>query len=52
LVRRATKVTPGQILEVEEEIDRSFAEREGLELVLPGGREPLEIKRVRGSKPA
>ena len=49
LVRRATKVTPGQILEVEEEIDRSFAEREGSELVLPGGQEPLEIKRVKGN---
>ncbi|KKK84956.1 hypothetical protein LCGC14_2778150, partial [marine sediment metagenome] len=47
LVRRATKVTPEQILEVEEEIDRSFAEREGSELVLPGGQEPLEIKRVK-----
>ena len=49
LVRRSTKVTTEQILEVEEEIDRSFAEREGSELVLPGGQEPMEIKRVKNS---
>ncbi len=47
LVRRATKVTPNQVLEVEEEIDRLFAEREGLEVVLPGGQEPMEIKKVK-----
>ena len=49
LVRRATKVTPEQVMEVESEIDRIFDEKEGPGLVLPGGQDPMEIKRVKHS---
>ena len=49
LVRRATKVTPEQVMEVESEIDRIFDEKEDPGLVLPGGQNPMEIKRVKHS---
>jgi len=49
LVRRATKVTPEQVMEVESEIDRIFDEKEDPGLVLPGGQDPMEIKRAKSS---
>ena len=49
LVRRATKVTSEQIMEVESEIDRIFDEKEDPGLVLPGGQVPMEIKRAKSN---
>ncbi len=49
LVRHSTKVTPEQVMEVESEIDRIFDEKEDPGLVLPGGQDPMEIKRAKNS---